>query len=70
MNTQKINELTINKALALIEAYRLGEFDNAESAILEGIKLGLTLAREIDEIDDSFEDQFMKDQMLNAQEVL
>jgi hypothetical protein len=66
MNTQDINELTTKKALALIEAYRMGEFTSAEDAILEGIKIGLELSREVY----TDEEQFMKDQMFNAQEVI
>ncbi len=61
-----IQELTKQKATALIEAYRIGEFDSAESAILEGIKVGLELAKEADL---TIEEQFMKDQMQSASNI-
>lgn len=64
MNTMQ--ELTKQKATALIEAYRLGEFDSAESAILEGIKVGLELAKEADR---TIEEQFMREQMGSASNI-
>ena len=61
-----IQELTKQKATALIEAYRMGEFDSAESAILEGIKVGLELAKQAEL---TIEEQFMKDQMASASNI-
>ena len=61
-----IQELTKQKATALIEAYRMGEFDSAESAILDGIKVGLELAKQAEL---TIEEQFMKDQMASASNI-
>jgi len=66
MNTQAVAELTTQKASALLEAYRMGKFVNAEDAILEGMKVGLELAKEADL---TIEEQFMKDQMASASNI-
>jgi hypothetical protein len=44
----------------------MGDFDSAESAILEGIKIGLNLAREVDL---TVEEQFMQDQLGSASNI-
>ena len=65
MNTQDVAELTTRKASELLEAYRMGKFVNAEDAILEGMKVGIELAR----MEFTDEEQFMKDQMQSASNI-
>jgi len=66
MTNEQINKLTISKAHELLDAYDAGEFTSAQDAILEGIKVGLELGR----IAGTDDEQFMKDQMFNSQEII